>query len=96
MEAERLIEIIEDAGYETQNYSGRAMYGDECPAFVTDNPIKAVAEIVGSVGDENEREEIVEAFSRAKEDSMGRDVVIYFPHVITKKYYKSEEAAFAQ
>ena len=50
MNANELVEIIEEAGYETRRYSGRYMYGKECPAFVveSDQDYKAIAEIMYS------------------------------------------------
>lgn len=37
MNSERLIELIEEAGYEPREYSGRGMYGKYCVGFTTDD-----------------------------------------------------------
>lgn len=78
MTVEELKKIIDDAGYDTRDYSGRGMYGKRCLAFIIPNgeEFGAVAEIVYHSDDE----EIVTMFKDARTDSMGRDdIVIYFP-----------------
>lgn len=35
----------EELGYEVREYSGRGMFGRECPGVVVDNPLNFVAEI---------------------------------------------------
>ena len=78
MTTEELKQLIEDAGYETRDYSGRGMYGKRCLAFIIEagNELGAVAEMVYHSDDE----EMVNIFKTARTDAMGRDdIVIYFP-----------------
>lgn len=81
IDANKLIEVIEAAGYDVRSYSGHGMCGAQCVGFETDNPVKAVAEIVGEVAIGRDRREIVAAFCSASADSMGRGTIIYFPRV---------------
>lgn len=84
MDANTLNQIIEDAGYETRRYSGRGMYGKECPSLVVEygRELYAVADIVASVEDTDQRQELADVFTGARTDSMGRDsVVVCFPYV---------------
>jgi hypothetical protein len=77
---ERLQEIIEDAGLEAQEYSGRFMYGKVCVSFNTENMPRDIAEIVNSVMDDDERSEVVKALRGARTDQMGKSAtVVYFP-----------------
>lgn len=62
---EREKEFTETAielGYEVNPYSGRFMYGEECPSVVVDNPNDFIAEM-GMKG--------------LKIDNMGLDYVVY-------------------
>lgn len=78
--SERLIELIENAGYEARSYSGRAMYGEQCVALVTDDPeVYVGAQIVLSADDESEQQKAAQAMRGARTDSMGLSTVIYFP-----------------
>lgn len=88
MDTQKLEEVIEDAGFETRHYSGRGMYGAECVAFETNDPVGDVAEIVASVEGTEEVYELVKAFKKSKTDAMGLGTVIYFP---TYKYAKATE-----
>lgn len=84
----RLQEIIEDAGYEVNSYSGRSMYGKHCISYniIENDSLFSVADIINSIEDEAERSEIVQIFKRVKTDSMGRDeIVIYFPRFELKE-----------
>lgn len=85
---DRMDDIIQDAGYETTQYSGRGMYGDECLGFRCDDEIAAVAEIVGSVYDSDERREVVKLFRGAEIDNLGKGYIIYFRRL---KYGKEKE-----
>lgn len=88
MEPQDLIEalqVVEELGMGQvrERYSGRCMYGRECPGVVTTDGTSVmalVAEIVGNCADEY-RDDLVEAFRRASTDAMGLDEIIYFPSV---------------
>ncbi len=84
MESKRLMEILEDAGYELRSYSGRGMYGDVCVAFTIGQytePSGVVAEIVSNVEDANERKAVANIFKSVKTDSMGMGTIVYFPRM---------------
>lgn len=78
------LQVVEElsCGQVYERYSGRGMYGRECPGVITNGTrvVALVAEIVGECDDEY-REDLVEAFRRARTDSMGSDEIIYFPSV---------------
>lgn len=83
MEAERLIELLEDAGCEVRSYSGRGMYGMECVGFTVGEPgavLGIVADIVAEVEDEDKLE-VARLFRASHTDSMGTGTVIYFPRM---------------
>ena len=92
MDAETLKRFIEDAGYETRSYSGRCMYGKSCIGFVTsDSEFYVGAAIVANIEDECDRFDLCEVFHHAKVDSMGRDIIIYFPNIPYEEKYEEEE-----
>lgn len=85
-----LWEQLEDEFELTSDYSGRAMYGDTCIGVIgsTSDLLKFVAR-VATWNVENEEDadspegiELVEDLAdSARSDSMGRDMVFYFPGV---------------
>lgn len=84
MNAELLQQIIEGMGYEVTRYSGRGMYGAECPAFTVEDgqEFGAVAEIALAMLEDVAENIICRTWRHARMDSMGRDdVVIYFPRI---------------
>lgn len=84
--------IVEDAGFETQSYSGRGMYGKKCLSFNLESgenefdAFLSIAESIQSYVESNddglELEDITSYFMGAKLDSMGLGVVIYFPEIV--------------
>ena len=87
-----LQEALEDAGFETRSYSGRGMYGKYCLGVTTDNPIEVAAQAVAravenvqmdhpkaNLGIEARR--IADEVGDASTDSMGLDVIVYWPGV---------------
>jgi hypothetical protein len=90
MNAELLQRIIEGAGYEVTRYSGRAMYGAECPGIVVENAFEAIATITLAMLEDVDENTIARTWRGARDDNMGRDdVVIYFPLIC----YVEEEHA---
>ena len=87
MTTERLVEIIEDAGYETRSYSGRSMYGKECVGvdLQDTSSIYFTAEVVASVEDKFEREELANIFRDARTDSIGLGTIVYFTEMNLSK-----------
>lgn len=89
MDAETLIDLIERAGEEPQSYSGRGMYGRKCVGVVCKNAFDMLADISDAaigVGDDDDGHDSVlyawiRLMRRTQQDSMGRDIIIYWPSV---------------
>lgn len=91
MNFSELQEIVEDAGFETQSYSGRGMYGKKCLSFNLESGenefdvflsiSESIQSYVESHDDGLELEDITPHFMGAKSDSMGLGLVIYFPEI---------------
>jgi hypothetical protein len=74
---ERMTEIIEDAGYEAEAYSGRAMYARNCAGFRTEDRMStAMAAIIMAAGSQNEAAGVVRAMSL---DAVGIGNIFYWP-----------------
>ena len=75
--AEQAQEIFEDFGFEVRDdYSGRGMFGDRCPAI--EGSLNDCLNAIANVAEDNGE------FARflaqnASFDSMGLDVVMYWP-----------------
>lgn len=65
----KIKERLEAAGIETREYSGRGMFGKTCLAAVADRQ----ATVFAKIGEK--------AIKTARTDSMGLDVVVYWPDV---------------
>lgn len=66
------------------HYSGRAMYGDSCIAYVGYNPAAFVVELAAMIGDADDLCEVRERMAELgvpRSDSMGYSMVYYFPGV---------------
>lgn len=68
--AQDLIDALEDCGYEWREYSGRGMMGAKCVSVVVegDNIIWEMARDLADI-----------ELSAPKTDSMGRDIILYWP-----------------
>ena len=80
-------QILEAAGYKCEPYIGRGMFGREClsiPLFITSGPTNAIGRLFADVLEEVDAEEndlAADAFRKMREDSLGRDIVVYFPGI---------------
>ena len=73
--------ILEDAGYETDAYSGRGMGGKECLSVSMDGHIgKLFSDVLGAIEPED-TEAMAKAFRGMQQDSMGKGSVVYFPRI---------------
>lgn len=75
-------ELLEAVGYTVRPYSGRSMYGRACPAIDVTPCIfaGAVLDYEGETRlNPDERAMLIRALRGAREDSMGRGSVLYFP-----------------
>lgn len=101
MNFSELQEIVEDAGFETQSYSGRGMYGKKCLSFNLESGenefdvflsiSESIQSYVESHDDGLELEDITPHFMGAKSDSMGLGIVIYFPEIEWEEIEDQEE-----
>ena len=64
-----LREKLEEAGFSTRSYSGRGMYGVECLGALADTR-EAIYSVISA-----------KDIRAARTDSMGFDVVVYWPQV---------------
>jgi hypothetical protein len=93
MKFKALIQAIEEAGYEARSYSGRCMYGKSCVGVTCGRTeafslgVKVGAALAAS--GEEEAESSVDALADlwVQTDSMGHDMIVYFPGVA----WESEE-----
>jgi hypothetical protein len=75
-------ELLEDNGYDTRSYSGRAMYGQECLAVTVDDVISSTWAIATLLAEYNaEAEEKIPEPKGMRYDNMGRSYVIYWTRV---------------
>lgn len=88
---DQVVEALEDAGADIhERYSGRGMYGAECPGIEADRESELFAVFVElALSNEEMARELARS---ARTDSMGRGLICYWPHI---KYPKDldEEAA---
>jgi hypothetical protein len=85
MDAKKLIALINESGdFAARSYSGRAMYGRRCVGVTCTNQFKALASITEGVVWDDEPEtmrEWIETMDETRIDSMGIDVIIYWPRI---------------
>jgi len=74
-------EIIENAGYECRNYSGRGMCGKYCLGVVVKNMGEFIGNIFYEIADLDWAycEEMGDLFGSMRTDNMGLDTILYFP-----------------
>ena len=82
---EKLIEACERVDLEPYSYSGRAMYGRRCLAFDCGNPLEGLLSIARAIADQaediDEARDMLDSLNEPSFDSMGREYVVYFPHI---------------
>jgi hypothetical protein len=67
-----------------QKYSGRGMMGQQCPAFVYDSQYDAVMDMICATSNAPDDEQLYDALADHRFDSLGMNVVLYFPSVSVK------------
>jgi hypothetical protein len=81
MKAEKLVEILSAAGYPPRHLFYRARE-HEVLAFVTDDVVAAVAEIVGGIEDDDLAFELIEELHHtATEEYHDEGTAVYFPRI---------------
>ena len=77
-----VINVIEFAGYEMMDYSGRNMFGKYCLAIQTSNGImETLSELIDAAHSIGNVKELSEAIRNMKTDSLGYNTVMYFPTI---------------
>lgn len=85
-----LLDSIDNAGLVKPyfNYSGRGMYGRTCFGVVVprstssfDVAMSIIADMINTDQNQSDINEIMEALSEAREDSLGLDTILYFPNL---------------
>ena len=93
--SELLVRVIEDHAEIRHDYSGRGMFGEKCFGFVVENPEAAIAEIQADINGiyepEELRQEFTELLQHSRRDSMGFDMILYFPGYQTTETDKETE-----
>ncbi|NDB86611.1 MAG: hypothetical protein EB127_28545 [Alphaproteobacteria bacterium] len=76
-------ELLEQVGYDPISYSGRGMFGKTCIGVVTSDIGSLVADVVSLLNGSHYStfDEVSDAFRYMKTDSMGRDMIVYFPRI---------------
>lgn len=82
----KMQDLLENAGYDCRDYSGRGMYGKSCLAVTlgTSGRHPALATLIVEVldnADADDLEVVLEALGEVEQDNMGHDVVYYFPQI---------------
>jgi hypothetical protein len=84
-EFDRVVEAVEEAGYEVRSYSGRGMYGKECLGVECDDPVKFMLELAIGLAetceDAGEVADFLEMLRDPQTDSMGLGSIIYWPRI---------------
>jgi hypothetical protein len=97
MTAEKLLELLDDAGLNTRQYSGRGMSGKHCPAFKVESDTEILTagfDISQALREQNAgapsvheyeaTEDVQTLLSTATTDSMGKGIIVYFPRYTFK------------
>ena len=89
---ELITEILEqhEAGTVMQ-YSGRAMYGDQCLGIVTEDEASTFLILGLELADANAQTLGTILLRSVRSDSMGRAVVVYFPKVSMPEGFSEDE-----
>ena len=86
--------IAEHAGIELHGYSGRGMYGRECYAIsVQEGTVcEMVADLLdGCCADLGDCEVLATFLRNAREDSLGRGSIVYFPSAAWQENEEDDE-----
>jgi len=84
MNAQTLVDAIENAGFEVRSYSGRGMNGRVCLGVELDGTtsFELAAKIAGELLDADDADAIGDlARLSVCQDSMGKGTIIYFPEI---------------
>ena len=82
-----LIKAMIDCGYHVRSYSGRGMYEKKCVGFTHSGNsigpiVNIIVEVHNVISDNDNFEDIISPLKYALIDSMGMDMITYFPEMI--------------
>lgn len=86
-----LVTVAEDCGYETRSYSGRGMYGEHCIGIAMDSD-SSISSLAYNIGRADEDEVAASYMDRMATDSLGLNIIVYFPSVKVIDEEESEAA----
>jgi hypothetical protein len=85
MDSARLIALFRKAGYAPRPYSGRGMFGRECLGVSLRVPASEFwADVIEHVS-KADRAGVREVMREAREDTLGRGTILYFPRIQFEK-----------
>lgn len=80
-----MFDILDHLNYDIRAYSGRGMGNKTCLAITFEcNVGKVIADVIRET-DLDEREVVADAFESMKTDSIGREMIMYFPTISFKE-----------
>ena len=74
-----------------QKYSGRGMYGKQCPGFVYDSYKDATNDMIDAATEVDIDAETRAKLKDSRFDDMGRGVILYFPNAEVEEPYDTDE-----
>ncbi len=83
-----------------EKYSGRGMYGRECPGITgsMEGCMAVISEVIKAAHMQGdlEFEDIVDTLLDFKQDSMGRDIILYWPELAAFEYEEVQQQGDGQ
>jgi hypothetical protein len=78
MEADKVQEALEDAGYHCEEYSGRGMYGQKCVGCIVDD-YQTIAQLFVDVA-QGDHSDLAQGMAHGvRFDNMGTRLIAYWP-----------------
>ena len=74
-----------------QKYSGRGMYGKQCPGFVYGSTGEAINDLIDAATDADIDDGTKAKLKDSRFDDMGRGVILYFPNAESEEPYDTDE-----
>jgi len=90
---EILTDAIDATGVELRPYSGRGMYGQSCLGIVPNTDTARYFMYLAQILITDGQEEILDLLigSPSREDSLGRDTIVYFPNLLVDSEDEDED-----
>ena len=90
---ETITDAVDSNTYgQVRSYSGRGMFGESCLGIVTSDTARCFMALAVTLVDNGEQEILaLLTASPSREDSLGKDAIIYFPRLIVEDDESDEE-----